>query len=99
MAANRNNAGNTSGLLLTPNQVAMLPPNEQASRMSQMTPAEQQLVAMEAKNMKSAANRRWLRKSIERIAYCPAAGSGANTQPFTVGTTLTYNFPTVGGAY
>lgn len=99
MAANNNNQGNTTGLLLTPNQVAMLPPNEQASRMSRMTPAEQNLVAMEAKNMKSAANRRWLKKSLERVAYCPSAGSGANTQPFTPGTTLVFNFPTLGGAY
>lgn len=100
--ANRNqgpNQSNSTGLLLTPSQIAMLPPNEQANRMSQMTPAEQQLVAMEAKNMKQQANQRFLRKSFERIAYCPAAGSGANTQPFTAGTTLTFNFPTVGGAY
>lgn len=99
MAANRQNSGNSSGLLLTPNQVAMLPSNEQATRMSQMTPAEQQLVAMEGKNMKSAANKRWLRKSIERVGYCPAAGSGANSQPFAANTTLVFNFPVLGGAY
>lgn len=100
MGANKqNNTGNQSGLLLTPNQVLMLPPGEQQARMAAMTPAEQNLVAMEAKNMKKQANARFLRKSIERLAYCPAAGSGANTQPFTSGTTLTFNFPTVGGAY
>ena len=78
--ANIQNTGNQSGTLLTPNQIAQLPPNEQQARMSKMSPAEQNLVAMEARNMKAQANRRFLRKSIERVAYCPAAGSGANTQ-------------------
>jgi hypothetical protein len=101
MAYSKNgpNNSNTTGLLLTPRQISMLPASERAARMGAMTPAEQQLVAMEAKNMKQEANQKFLRKSLERIAYCPAAGSGANTQPFTAGTTLTYNFPTVGGAY
>lgn len=99
MAQTQNTGGNQSGLLLTPNQIAQLPPNEQQARMRNMTPAEQNLVAMESRNMKAQANRRFLRKSIERAAYCPAAGSGANTQPYTLGTTLTFNFPTVGGAY
>lgn len=99
MAKQQTNAGNTSGLLLTPNQVAMLPPNEQQARMANMTPAEQQLIAMEAKNMKMQANRRWLRKSLERIAYCPSASGGANSVAYIPGSTIVFNFPTVGGAY
>ena len=96
---NQKSTGAQTGLLLTPNQIAMLPPQEQAARMASMTPAEQNLVAMEQRNMKAQANARYLRKSIERAAYCPSAGSGANTQPFTAGSTLVFNFPTIGGAY
>lgn len=93
------NNNNMSGTLLTPRQIAMLPPNEQAARMASMTPAEQQLVAMEQRGMQDEANRAFLSQCLERVAYCPSAGSGANTQPFTPGSTLVFNFPTIGGAY
>lgn len=67
--------------------------------MASMTPAEQQLVAMEQRGMQDEANRRFLADCLERVAYCPAAGSGANSQAYIPGTTLVYNFPTIGGAY
>lgn len=89
----------SKGLLLTPAQIANLPPQQQTAYMNSLTPAERQLVASEIANKKQQDNRAFLRKSIERIAYCPASGGSGNTQVYTPGTTLVYDFPVIGGGY
>ena len=87
------------GLLLTPAQIANLPAQQQTAYMNSLSPAERQLVAAEIANKKQQDNRAFLRKSIERIAYCPASGGSGNTQVYTPGTTLVYDFPVIGGGY
>lgn len=87
------------GLLLTPAQIANLPASQQAAYMNSLSPAERNLVAAEVANKKQQDNRAFLRKSIERIAYCPASGGSGNTQVYNPGTTLVYDFPVVGGGY
>lgn len=89
----------SKGLLLTPAQIANLPPQQQTAYMNSLSPAERQLVASEIANKKQQDNRVFLRKSIERIAYCPASGGSGNTQVYTPGTTLVYDFPVIGGGY
>lgn len=87
------------GLLLTPAQIANLPSSQQAAYMNSLSPAERSLVAAEIANKKTADNRAFLRKAIERIAYCPASGGSGNTQVYQPGTTLVYDFPVIGGGY
>lgn len=89
----------TKGLLLTPAQVTNLPPDQQAAYMRSLSPGEKQLVAQEAANQKVAANRTFLRKAIERYAYCPVSGGSGNTAAYTPGTTLVFDLPVVGGGY
>lgn len=87
------------GLLLTPSQVANLPPSQQSAYISSLSPAEKQIVAQEMASKKTMDNRNFLRKSYERLAYMPASGGSGNTQAYTQGTTLVYDFPVVGGGY
>lgn len=87
------------GLLLTPAQIANLPQAQQTAYMNSLSPAERNLVAAEIANKKQQDNRMFLRKSFEKIAYCPASGGSGNTQVYSPGTTLVYDFPVVGGGY
>lgn len=86
-------------LVLTTAEINALPANEQAQYMNSLSPSEKQLVAAQAANQRTSNNRAFLRKSFERVAYCPASGGSGNTQAYTPGTTLVYDMPTLGGAY
>lgn len=99
MAATNVQGTPAKGLLLTPAQIANLPPDQQAAYMKSLTPQEQALVNAEARNQKVAANRAFLRKSIERIAYCPVSGGSGTTATYAQGSTLVFDLPTVGGGY
>lgn len=87
------------GLLLTTAQVANLPPSQQTAYINSLSPSEKQLVMAEMANKKQKDNRAFMRRSIERFAYMPASGGSGNTQAYTAGTTLVYDFPVVGGGY
>lgn len=87
------------GLLLTPAQIANLPANQQSAYMNSLSPSEKNLVAAEIATKKQQDNRAFLRKAFERIAYCPASGGSGNTQVYSPGTTLVYDFPVIGGGY
>lgn len=89
----------TKGLLLTPGQIANLPPGQQSAYMNSLSPSERNMVAAEIANKKQQDNRMFLRKSYERVAYCPASGGSGNIQAYTQGTTLVYDFPVIGGGY
>lgn len=89
----------TRNLVLSTAQIQQLPPDQKAAYMANLTPAEKQLVAAEEANSKAVANRAFLRKSFERVAYCPASGGSGNTQAYTVGTTLVFDMPVIGGGY
>ena len=87
------------GLLLTPAQIANLPAQQQAAYMNSLSPSEKNMVAAEVANKRQQDNRAFLRKAYERIAYCPASGGSGNTQVYSPGTTLVYDFPVIGGGY
>lgn len=101
MAGNVSNVQGTPqrGLLLTPAQIANLPPQQQTAYMNSLSPSERNLVAAEIASKKQLDNKMFLRKSFERVAYCPASGGSGNTQVYSPGTTLVYDFPVIGGGY
>lgn len=88
---------NTTMMSLTPAQIAALPPQDQAQYMRGMSPAQQQLVAQEQAKMLVDANRKFMRESIEKTAYCPVTGGSGVTAAYSPGTTLYFDFPTVPG--
>ncbi len=65
---------NATMLSLTPAQLAALPPNEQAQYMRGLSPSQQAIVAQEVQNAAVTQNRQFMRKSVEKIAYCPVTG-------------------------
>ena len=98
MATRQPTAGiNPTMALLTPAQIAQLPPQDQAQYMKGLSPAQQQMVAMEIQNQVISANRQFMRNSIERIAYMPVTGGSGVTATYSSGTTLYFDFPTVPG--
>ena len=83
--------------MLTPDQIASLPPNEQQAYLSRMSPAQQALVAQAAQNQIVQSNRQFMRKSTERVAMCPVTGGSGQTATYSAGQTLYFDFPTVPG--
>lgn len=88
---------NQTLMTLTPAQIASLPPAEQNQYMKGLSPAQQQIVAMEIQNQIISANRQFMRSSIERIAYMPVTGGSGVSATYSSGTTLYFDFPTVPG--
>lgn len=85
--------------VLTPSQIATLPPNQQAPYLRGMSPEQQALVAQAARDATLQANRRFMRQSVEKIAYCPVAGGSGTTAAYSAGTTLVFDLPVVGSGY
>ncbi len=85
---------NPTMLSLTPQQVATLPADEQERYMRGLSPHQQQIVHGERAMSK---NRAFMRKSVEKTAYCPVTGGSGVTAAYTPGSTLYFDFPTVPG--
>lgn len=88
---------NSTMLALTPSQVAALPPADQAQYMRGLSPAQQAIVQSEVQQAIISSNRRFMRNSLEKVAYCPVTGGSGTTASFSAGTTLYFDFPTVPG--
>jgi hypothetical protein len=88
---------NATMLSLTPSQLATLPPNEQAQYMKGLSPSQQALVAQEVQQASISANRMFMRKSVERTAYCPVTGGSGTSATYAAGTTLYFDLPNVPG--
>jgi len=88
---------NSTLMLLTPAQIAQLPASEQQLYMKSLSPAQQQIVAQEVQQQIISANRKFMRNSIERVAYMPVTGGSGVNATYTSGTTLYFDFPTVPG--
>lgn len=88
---------NATMMSLTPAQIASLPPDQQATYMKGLSPAQQQIVQQEIQNQIISANRTFMRKSLERAAYCPVTGGSGVSAAYTAGTTLFFDFPSVPG--
>lgn len=88
---------NTTGMSLTPAQISQLPPAEQQQYMRGLSPAQQALVQQEIQQQIISANRAFMRKSIEKTAYCPVTGGSGTTATYSQGTTLYFDMPSVPG--
>lgn len=88
---------NTTMMSLTPAQIAALPPQEQAQYMRGLSPAQQALVQQEIQQQIISANRAYMRKSIEKTAYCPVTGGSGTSATYTSGQTLYFDIPSVPG--
>ncbi len=88
---------NATMLSLTPAQLAALPPNEQAQYMRGLSPSQQAIVAQEVQNAAVSQNRMFMRKSVEKIAYCPVTGGSGVYAAYSPGSTLYFDLPTVPG--
>jgi hypothetical protein len=88
---------NATLISMTPAQIAMLPPDQQAQQLRGLTPEQQALVQMEVQQQLVSANRKFMRMSVEKTAYCPVTGGSGTSATYSPGTTLYYDFPTVPG--
>lgn len=88
---------NATMISLTPAQIASLPPDEQAQQLRGLTPSQQAIVQQEVQNQIVTANRKFMRQSCERVAYCPVTGGSGTSATYSPGVTLYYDFPTVPG--
>lgn len=85
--------------VLTPAQIATLPPHQQTPYLRNMSPEQQALVQQAARDAAVSANRQFMRQSVEKIAYCPVAGGSGVTASYSAGTTLVFDLPVVGSGY
>jgi len=86
--------------MLTPDQLAIMSPDQRASYISSL-PADQQADALSQMQASiKEANRAFMRRSIEKVATCPpTAGGGVTTQAFVLSASLSFDFPTANGGY
>lgn len=92
-------ASTNPAMVLTPAQISSLPPNQQTPYLRGMSSEQQQLVMAAARDATLAANRAFMRQSVEKIAYCPVSGGSGVTAAYTAGTTLVFDLPVVGSGY
>lgn len=88
---------NAPMMSLSPDQIAALPPDQQAAYLQRMSPEQQALVAQANQKLIVAANRHFMRQSVERVAMCPVTGGSGQTASYAVGQTLYFDLPTVPG--
>ena len=86
-------------LQLTPGQVAALPADQQQQYMRGLSPSEQALVHQASRDQKVANNRKFMRQSVKKWAYCPVSGGSGVTATYTPGTTLVFDLPVVGSGF
>lgn len=92
-------ANQNPAMVLTPSQIATLPPHQQTPYLRGMSPEQQQLVQQAARDATLMSNRQFMRQSVEKIAYCPVSGGSGVTAAYTAGTTLVFDLPVVGSGY
>ncbi len=97
MAATHQHQQHQRRMLLSPEHIASLPPEQQVAYMQGMTPEEKSLVHQAQQNKRVGANRRFMRESIRKYAYCPVAGGSGITAAYTAGSTLVFDLPVVPG--
>lgn len=88
---------NATMIALTPAQIATLPPGEQAQYMRGLSSGQQAHVAQAIQDQTVGMNRNFMRKSIEKIAYCPVTGGSGTSAAYQAGQTLYFDLPTVPG--
>jgi hypothetical protein len=86
-------------MMLTPREISQMPPHEQAKHMQSMNQHQRALVQNEINDQRIRDNRRFMRQSLEKIAYCPVAGGSGVTAAYSPGTTLVFDMPVVGSGF
>lgn len=92
-------ANQNPAMVLTPAQISTLPPDQQTPYLRGMSPEQQAMVAQAGRDATLASNRRFMRQSVEKIAYCPVSGGSGVTAAYSAGTTLVFDLPVVGSGY
>jgi len=91
-----------SGGLLPPAQLAALSPAQQQAYLSglnqQQAAAEQSALA-DYKRAVNRDNTNYLMQSLDKYAICPSQAGGGSSATYALGTTLYFNFPSMGGGY
>lgn len=77
-------------------QFAALPPDQQAAYIKNLPPSQQ---AALMKDVRVLGNRKFMRHSIEKYAYCPVSGGSGVNATYTPGTTIVFDLPVVGSGY
>jgi hypothetical protein len=89
-------AATNPAMPLSSAQFASLPPDQQAGYLRTLPPQSQ---AMLLKDVRVLNNRRFMRQSIEKYAYCPVSGGSGTSATYSSGTTLVFDLPVVGSGY
>lgn len=85
---------------LTPDQLAVMSPDQRAAYLSSLPTDQQAAAAQQMQMAVREANRVFMRRSIEKVATCPpTAGGGVTTQAYVLGASLSFDFPTANGGY
>lgn len=86
--------------MLTPDQLAIMSPDQRAAYISQLPADQQAAIADQMASAIKEANRSFMRRSIEKVATCPpTSGGGVTTQAYNFSQSLSFDFPTANGGY
>src|SRR5215469_2414320 len=77
-------------------QFAALPPDQQANYLKTLPPQSQQQLMRDVRVIN---NRKFMRQSIEKYAYCPVSGGSGTSATYSPGTTLVFDMHVVGSGY
>lgn len=77
-------------------QFASLPPDQQSKYLQTLPPQSQAQLLRDVRVM---GNRKFMRNSIEKYAYCPVSGGSGIQATYAQGTTLVFDLPVVGSGY
>lgn len=84
----------------TPDQLAIMSPDQRAAYISSLPADQQAAVAQDMAASIKEANRTFMRRSIEKVATCPpTSGGGVTTQAYVISASLSFDFPTANGGY
>lgn len=84
------------GVNLNAAQFAAMPPDQQAAYLKNLPPSQQ---AAMMKDVRVIGNRKFMRHSVEKYAYCPVSGGSGVTAAYSPGTTIVFDLPVVGSGY
>lgn len=84
---------------LMPAQLATMTPADQANYLNRLPPSQRQTVQAGMVAAVQSNNRDFMRRSIQKIAYCPVAGGSGITANYVAGNALVFDLPVIGGGY
>jgi len=88
-----------NNMSLNPAQVASMDSSSRNDYIQSLPPQQRAQMNAAVASQISSDNKLFMRKSIEKIAYCPVAGGSGITANYAQGQTLVFDLPVVGGGY